>query len=788
MVKMKFLKMPTVKSFPEEFLQLGMAFFFYSIVFLIFFSPVLFGGKLFPSDGQLPSFYVPLALWDNLLWSGFPIAADGTWQVWYPLRHIFHLLPKGWDFNGYILSVYVLCSTFTYGYVYTLTRSCLAGLVAGIVFGMSGFMMAHLGQTSVIHAAMWYPLMMWAVEKLRRGYSAFWLCAGTVAVGNCILAGHFQIALYSMIFSFLYAAVLGRNAATHWASYMASVCLVFLLGVGLSAISVLPAIEFSTLSDRAKMSFNAFISHSLPLKQLFQIFFPYLFGGVFPTIYGGTYFGAYGKEELAGYVGLLPWILALASLFSVEHRRLCGFFFAVILFSILASLGNATPLGKILYYIPFVNKFRAPVRHLFEMNFAISVLAGVGIYLIHSKTIAFAQMIRALVLFFSIIMIGLLCIYLWYPEYEMLAKKINTNIPKIFFNYSIVIPFVLLCFSCMVLFYWYGSTSSLLRTGLILITVALNMWSSAWFNEWRLGAPGIYVLEKPDYALNLKESLEQTRQRFTPIDGYACALFPPNFSRLYEVPSASGYGPLVLKRYKDFSGIQEPGTLRNGLFLKRDNRSFDILAIRYVSLTRPTSTIESTSFLWSSDALFTDRDRWRLFEYIFNTAIYENLHALPRAWLVSEVISARGDEILKAIHTSLLPDGRKYRPERMALVEEPLSFKMEREDPNSSLEVVQLNDMDIQLRTNGSHPQFLVMSDIYYPGWIATVDGVPTRIFRTNYVLRGLLIPQGKHMVSLQYKPRSHFLGAGISVISLILIIIICSARYCLGRKNRKIA
>jgi hypothetical protein len=784
---MKFPATQTIRSIKKETLHLWTAFAFYSAIFLIFFSPVIFGAKLFPSDGQLPTFYAPLALWDNLLWSGFPIAADGTWQMWYPLRHIFRLLPMGWDFNCYILSVYVLSSTFTCGYVYTLTRSWLAGAAAGIVFGMSGFMMAHLGQTSVIHTAMWYPLIMWAMEKLRHRCSALWICIGAVAVGNCILGSHFQIALYSMVFSFLYAVIVGRNSSFKRGRYMASLCLVFFLGVGISAVLLLPAMEFSALSDRAKMSFGTFVSHSLPLKQIFQIFFPYLFGGAYPSIYGGTYFGSYSKEELTGYVGLLPWILAFTSLFSAQYRRLCLFFSAVIIFSILASLGDATPLANILYHVPFVNKFRAPVRHLLEMNFAISVLTGLGIYLVQSKRIVFAQMIRASSLFFLVTMIALICIYLLYPEYEVLAKKLNMNLPTIVFNRAIGIPLIILFCSYVSLFYWYGSTSSLLRQGLILIVVALNMCSSAWFNEWRPAAPGQYLLEKPDYALNLKAQLDQSRQRFTHIDGYASALFPPNYSKLWEVPSAGGYGPLVLKRYKDLSGIQEHGTLLDSSFLNPDNRSFDILAIRYVSTVRSRGAVGSDGFLRGSDDLFTDRDRWRPVAHLGNTAIYENLHALPRAWLVSETISARGDEILKAIQSSLLPDGRKFRPERMALVEEVLSFSLERENPNSSLEIVQLSDMDIQLRTNGSHSQFLVMSDIYYPGWVATIDGVPTRIFRTNYVLRGLLIPKGDHVVSLQYKPRSFVLGAGISIISFVLIMILCIAAYFLGRKNHKI-
>jgi hypothetical protein len=925
-MRIKFPGTQTIRSIKKETLHLWTAFAFYAVVFLIFFSPVLFGAKLFPSDGQLPAFYAPLALWDNLLWSGFPLAADGTWQAWYPLRHLFRLLPIGWDFNGYVLSVYVLSSSFTYGYVYALTRSWLAGAAAGIVFGMSGFMIGHIGTTSLIHTAMWHPLIMWSMERLRRSFSAPWVGIGAGAVGNCVLAGHFQVALYSLVFSFLYALVSGKNAATSWARYMASVCLVFLLGVGLSAILVLPAMEFSGLSARDAMSFDGFASPALPINQLFQIFFPYLLGGGAPPIYGTIYFGAPSIGELSGYAGLLPWILASITLFSREKRRLCIFFFAVILFSIIISLGNATPLAKILYQVPYLNKFRVPARHLFEMNFAVSVLTGMGIYLIHSKKVQLGQIISGSALFFLIIGIALICIQIWYPEYGKSAGIRNVVLPKMFSNHAIVIPLVILLLSNGILFFWRRSLSSLRRRGFILITILLNMWSFAWFFEWEdMAFPLAYLGERP-YAEKLKMELAQNRQRMAPIDEYASALLPPNMSKYYEIPSANGYGPLVLKRYQELSGIQEPGTLRDGSFLTRDNHSFDILAIRYVLSTRPGRTPEASSSPWSknnlammlgsacnvtfpnrwrieipsafpadrlgvvsmmgcstdikqgaavlrlafteengrkshtflragietsewahecehvkpsvrhelanifttfvaggckghdywasiplaggnfsaidlewtgmpgfitihkislfsedtnqhfllekNDAFFSDRDKWKLVEKIGETEIYENLHAMPRAWLASEVISAPANGILKAIHTSVLPDGRRYRPEKTALVEEPLSVRIEGEDSPSSAEVVQLSNMSIQVRTKSRHPRFLVVSDVYYPGWVAAIDGMPTRIFRTNYALRGVMIPEGEHMVSFQFRPRSLFLGAILSGLSTFLIII----------------
>ncbi|MDQ3253622.1 MAG: hypothetical protein M3R15_06905, partial [Acidobacteriota bacterium] len=127
---------------------------FYSLLFATFFSPVIFFNHLLaPADGiiqSVPNFYSNKVLWDKLILSGFPMTADPSVMTWYPLSLIFSQLPDAW--NIFVLSAYVLMSSFTYGYVYTLTRCRRAATVSGIVYGMGGFMMAHLGHTTIIHS------------------------------------------------------------------------------------------------------------------------------------------------------------------------------------------------------------------------------------------------------------------------------------------------------------------------------------------------------------------------------------------------------------------------------------------------------------------------------------------------------------------------------------------------------------------------------------------------------------------------------------------------------------
>ena len=74
------------------------------------------------------------------------------------------------------------------------------------------------------------------------------------------------------------------------------------------------------------------------------------------------------------------------------------------------------------------------------------------------------------------------------------------------------------------------------------------------------------------------------------------------------------------------------------------------------------------------------------------------------------------------------------------------------------------------METASSSSAFLVLSDVYYPGWKATIDGKPTHIFKTNYILRGVQLPPGKHVVRFEFKPLSFHLGLGISTASVALL------------------
>lgn len=188
----------------------------------------------------------------------------------------------------------------------------------------------------------------------------------------------------------------------------------------------------------------------------------------------------------------------------------------------------------------------------------------------------------------------------------------------------------------------------------------------------------------------------------------------------------------------------------------------------------------------SGEVALGDESRWRLVAEAGAARVYENLRARPRAWLVGETLTVTAGEALAALRTSRLSDGRDFDPARTALVEEPLAQERVSFDPASSkARVVENSGASIAVETESNSPAFLILSDAYYPGWRATVDGREARIYNTDYALRGVSLPSGRHAVRFEFRPRSFRVNLFVSLLSLAALFGIAVASLLLRKKTR---
>nr|MBA3438902.1 hypothetical protein [Pyrinomonadaceae bacterium] len=534
---------------------------FYSFLFASFFSPALFSNHLLaPGDGliyYLPNFYAARDFWDPLILSGFPRIADSQVMTWYPPAvafSVFSFWPNAW--NLFVISAYILASCFAYGYTYSLTGSRLASLVSGIVYGMSGIMVAHLGHVTIIHTAVWLPLILWSLETGRRaphtGSHTWWFAVGTISVACAALAGHPQILLYILVLAAAYVLLCGwTEARMPWRYFGLSLLMVF-LGLGLAAIQLLPTMELTGLTPRVQFSFADFVSYSLPLRQVPTLLLPLIFGGAPESFYGQPYFGAWpapvggwGPGEPTAYVGLLPIMLAIIGVVAWTKKRVTFFWSVVAMFAFVLTLGDATSLAALTYRLPAINRFRAPSRHFIEMAFAISVLSGLGVAAIKQAPVTKRLLQRSILIVAGFFLVCLVAVYLMSDRLHELAAGRGINDLKLlpWTNPAIGVPIAVLLTTAGILIYWYRSPNSYARSALLLLILVLDLASFSWFGEWRDKSAQKDLLSPPTFASRYKNILDTHHQRMLPVRGSLGTVneIIPNLSRLWNVPSASGY-------------------------------------------------------------------------------------------------------------------------------------------------------------------------------------------------------------------------------------------------------
>jgi len=181
-------------------------------------------------------------------------------------------------------------------------------------------------------------------------------------------------------------------------------------------------------------------------------------------------------------------------------------------------------------------------------------------------------------------------------------------------------------------------------------------------------------------------------------------------------------------------------------------------------------------------------DRWKEVHRTSDTIVFRNERALPRVWLVGDVKAVGAEEALKTITGESDND---FDPRRTALVEtdvksSPLLSQLSGGEvsPNAVAKTSSYESNRLKIDTEAEHPSFLVVSEVNYPGWAARMDGAETPIYQTDYLLRGVALPAGKHTVVMEYKAPAFWKGVYVSVVTFFVVVALAIYSY-VGAKLR---
>ncbi len=689
---------------------------------------VAFAGYQFQrmAQGEIP-------LWNPYNNGGLPFIADTQAAVFYPPRLLtiaLSILAGGWRYNALQLEAVfhvLLYSLLMYLFVRRLTLgqsgSVYGAFIAAIIAAYGGFISGYAPlQLAILEALVWLPLALTGILEATRAEKIGWRCIALsgVALGLSWLAGHPQTSwfmTYLLIAWLAYCIYQQPNLPnqnifrTRWRFFLLGGLLLGAVTFGITAVTLLPGIEYLLLTARTDLGFDA-KGNGFPFQDVLQFIFP---GSV--SVFSPL------------YVGIPALILAFIAI----HQRLKSAIFWLIVFivGLLHSFGANSAFFYTLYnLLPGLRFFRGQERAALLVANSLAILAGMGAaYFVTWQTTHEFRAVRRFMWSLLLITGGLamLIVVGWLGN---VGDKFGQIVGNAIFSTAIL-----------------GATFFLIATylrkpkatwalALIAILIIFELFSinmDADSNYESLPAEKQLSMTPPPL---LQPVLDDKTLPFR-VDGFRGV--QDNYASLYGVMDIRGISPLFLTSaqriiYQDYS--------HNPL-------AWELFAVKYVFSERETFSTPTRIV-----AEGTDRDG--------AVKLHQLKNPRPFALLLYRADIVDSDEFARA----LLADPR-YDPRQSVILHETPAIVLPDSPPeNTSAIVTDYQPETFTVQINTPENAIVSLAHVDYPGWAATLDGTPTKIMRAYGGLTAVVVPAGEHTLTLVYNPLSYRVGAVLSLVA----------------------
>jgi hypothetical protein len=772
---------------------------------------------------QVKSGHLPL--WNPYNYSGTPLFAEWQPGLLDPFNWIQLLGPSSRTLTIAQQASFSIALLGMFMFARQLGMMRRASIVSAVIYALNGYMVARTIYPGLLHITALMPLVLLYVERLYQTGSWRSVVLGGLIVAWQIFAGHPQPLLYSSLLAAAYAifcaflrrtqnqdfqvdtAKIGSGLAVAQGvgrlRFLTRCALMFIIGITLSAVQLVPAWEVADHSERQRISYELFGLNSLHPITLLTTIFPFFHGGG-KTIYQLPYWGAYwNHNEAQIYLGVLALSLAISAAFCFgrERSRVVLFWSGIPIVACLLAFGiYLEPIARIIYQIPLLNLFRSQGRHWMEVAMAVAVLAGYAVNrILRGGEQAVARVAQIVALALTLLTAAIGTSILWRRDQ---AEAFIRGLPDMGFLSQGFLrqagaEFYLPIISSICLL---AALLTFVRTrrpgrGYLLLDSSLIVDFSLYAACAPINRPG--KLESGKFESPIGKSIppelaaqqsERNPIRYHLLLNPGPIAFNPYWFYGHEM--ATGYDPLINTRYTIFSSIDEVGRSALPTLLDARDRTLDLLNVRYLLVPRRMLDASVSERL-------KDNARWR--EIAVNSpdpggqdmSVYQNTKALPRVWLVDRVELQPDHTQLQLIRGGAIEtNGRAFDPLETALINPSDATKLDRslldyaetrraeagpEIPAEPVEIRARETSRMLITADITRPSLLVMSEPVFPGWHARVDGREVELLRVNYLLRGVGLSPGRHTVEIFYWPSSLVIGGIISgstvLLSLALII-----------------
>jgi len=723
------------------------------ILVIIYFLPVIFLNKLpYSSDlggsdlldfNYAQRYYYSqlikvgeLPFWSDEIASGFPLLSEGQLGGLYPLNLLlYYFFDFIWAFKISLVLHVFLASFFTYILARLLSLDKRSALISGLVFGLSGFFMAHLKHVNMVNSASWLPLLMYFIEKFCQKKSFRYVIYAGLVFGLQLLAGHVQIALFSCIIVGGYhilREIFANNRTEFFLKVVMRVIffwlIIFFVGITVAAPQLFLTIELIGHSNRME-SFNYETATAYPWhpRNLLTFIFPFIHGNPAHNTYLYNFedisqrFGLWW-ENIA-YIGLVPLFFVFLALLYFKKNNNIKIFSILIFVFFIFILGRYSFFYKTLWFflshvIEYIRVVRVPNRFLIGVELSLALLAGYGWFYFSNKikNLKF----QGKIYFFLLLIIFIDLSYFFYSYHAFWPEKKMEQNPK--------------------MVDYLQQDQELFRIYPLGVTIAFNT----------------ALNQAQGWLSNNTEAIFSQRE-----------IIPANQNLLYDLDQPFNKIGLNLSRSSRLQDFLEGIVYSNNDSLNQFPQSHHLkLNDSFIKVISLLNIKYLTSYFELENNHLTLVKKVDLDTNFLPARIYLNNNYLPRVWFVTNsLVLKQEDEILQTLAKDT------FNPEETVILEHGLPVAVANRQ-NSRVEIIEWHNRELIFKASLNQAGFIVISNSYYPGWQALVNDQPHEIVRANFVFQALSLPAGEYLIKLNYRPK--FFYYGLYFIVIVLTIITC--------------
>jgi len=672
------------------------------------------------SQGQLP-------LWNPHIFIGMPYLADISNAIFYPLSLFYLFLSPLQALTYQTIASIFISGLFTYLYCHALRLNRFAALSAAISYMFCSTLIHYTSYANLLGSSVWLPLTLLALHQSFTSPHRYWWLLTSISLSLQITAGHPQPVYYTALLMAGYTLCLFPFSSL--LNRLATLALILIASLGLTAAVLIPSLELTNLSTRSQINYPAATLDSLHPALLVRFLLPSFFDQ--PQL-GMTWGPAWRHiSDNRGYLGIVSLVLISLGwplLSDSPYRRYYYFFIATSLIAIILALGNFTPIYHLLFnYLPGLNHFRGPAESLLVLNFSVAFLTGISLHILSKSNFHLQPIIKYYAPTVLLVLISFVIANFYFDQFWHAISVFHTLARDQIIFTTIVTDTslaLLLSLATLILIHYHRPVFFL---GLIFVDLYLHNASQVFtispqtidtssiqaHQLQRLLTPADRFISNQDlevftglgnYWENMTIRPPFADSYYTPQEKSSAAILNTRLQSLaldwnlpYHLSSPNGYSSFLLTRYLDYLDGQVSSLPQNSPPVSAfTDTKLDELSVRY--LLTPTGIIPRGS-------------------------------TLPRARVIYSG---------QATPAQILLD----QPEHLSILAQATSASQ------------------------------LVLADSYYPGWQAKVDGQPATIIPYQQAFRSLQLSPGTHQIEFTFKPRSWYLGSRISLITLLTITI----------------